>query len=89
MGSYHLYHVTLLTGRQSCAFLDGMMARLHWWLVLSLTHDLANGLRCLKVPHEIAEKWTGTGGPCDSEFISKKKPAYNCLTMPYYALLSQ
>ena len=21
--------------------------------------------------------------------ISKKKPAYNCLTMPYYALLSQ
>ncbi len=22
-------------------------------------------------------------------YISKKKPAYNCLTMPYYALLAQ
>jgi len=26
---------------------------------------------------------------CYVAYISKKKPAYNCLTMPYYALLSQ
>jgi len=28
-------------------------------------------------------------GYTDAAFISKKNPAYNCLTMPYYTLLSQ